>query len=186
MGPQAAQPFTMTHEHADQRRCRWPALALTWSLAASLTLGLACAPAAAQFGGGGGPGRGGAGPGGGPDGGGDKSQRAEGFSTPAAKLNQLADRLLSLRLQLQLDTAQNAAWDTFQRQLLNWARDQQRGRYASADQPALSALNRRLTDARQREALLSAVVSSASTLEQRLSPSQRHTWDQQLAPLLPE
>lgn len=150
-----------------------------------LTLCLACATAHAQMGGmGGGMGAGGR-HGAGPGSEAAASARGEGFVTPSARLNQLADQLVALRLRLQLEGAQNAAWNSFQRKASDWAADVYRGRYASTEETALQSLERRANDAHRRQVLLDALVASARQLDELLRPEQRSQFDQQLPNLLP-
>ena len=105
--------------------------------------------------------------------------------SPAARLNQFADQLVTLRLRLQLEGAQNSAWNTFQRKAGDWAADVFRSRYASAEETALQALERRANDAHRRQALLDALLASARQLDELLHPEQRSQFDQQLPSLLP-
>lgn len=155
-----------------------------------LALCLACATVHAQMGGGMGSGMGGGGGGGrsggpGPGGEAAATPRAEGFVSPAARLNQFADQLVTLRLRLQLEGPQNAAWNSFQRRAVDWAADVLRARYASAEETAQQALERRWNDARRRQALLEALLASARQLDELLRPEQRSQFDQQLPALLP-
>ena len=145
-----------------------------------LILCLATGAAQAQFGGSGGRGRGS-----GPSGEASASSRGEAFAGPAARLNQFADQLTALRLRLQLEGPQNAAWNEFQRKATDWAADVLRSRYASAEETALQALERRWNDARRRQALLEALLASARQLDELLRPEQRSQFDQQLPTLLP-
>ncbi|MBV5291044.1 MAG: Spy/CpxP family protein refolding chaperone [Curvibacter lanceolatus] len=154
-----------------------------------LALWLAGATAHAQMGGvGGGMGGGmggGGGRGAGPGSEAAASPRAEGFVSPAARLNQFADQLVTLRLRLQLEGAQNAAWNTFQRKAGDWAAEVFRSRYANTEETALQALERRANDAHRRQALLDALLNSARQLDELLRPEQRSQFDQQLPALLP-
>lgn len=144
-----------------------------------LCLCLLAAPAQAQFGGkrglGGSRGNtGGSGP------------RAEGgFAAPNSRLNQFTDQLMALRLQLQLEAVQEAAWNDFQHRAVDWAAEALRGRYASTEEAALQALERRWNEARRRQGLLEALLASARQLESQLNPDQRRTLDLQLPALLP-
>jgi len=147
-----------------------------------LTLCLTCVTAHAQMGGMGGGGRGGS-----PGPGHEAAAGApgEGFVNPTARLNQFADQLVALRLRLQLEGAQNAAWNSFQRKASDWAADVYRSRYASTEETALQALERRASDAHRRQALLDALLAAARPLEALLRPEQRSQFDQQLPSLLP-
>src|SRR5450830_1546289 len=151
-----------------------------------LALCLASATTHAQMGGMGGMGGGmggGRGGGAGPGGESAASPRGEGFVSPAARLNQFADQLVTLRLRL--EGAQNAAWNTFQRKAGDWAADVFRSRYANTEETALQALERRANDAHRRQTLLDALLGSARQLDELLRPEQRSQFDQQLPALLP-
>lgn len=150
-----------------------------------LTLWLTCVTAHAQMGGMGGRGGGDRSAGPGPSNEASANARGEGFVNPTARLNQLADQLVALRLRMQLEGAQNAAWNNLQRKASDWAADVYRGRYASTEETALQALERRANDARRRQALLDALLSSARQLDELLRSEQRSQFDQQLLALLP-
>jgi hypothetical protein len=107
------------------------------------------------------------------------------FVSPAARLNQFADRLLGLRLQLQLEAQQNTLWNEFQHRAMEWASEYLRGPYASTDEPALRAIEQRLSDARKRQGLIEALLGASRELDQSFNPEQHRVWDQQLAALLP-
>ena len=130
-----------------------------------LALCLTGATAHAQMGGMSGGMGGGGGRGAGPGSEAAASPRAEGFVSPAARLNQFADQLVTLRLRLQLEGAQNAAWNTFQRKAGDWAAEVFRSRYANTEETALQALERRANDAHRRQTLLDALLTSARQLD---------------------
>jgi len=168
----------MTHRtHCRPARLLHPLLAL---LALGLMLLLATGTAQAQFGGAGGRSRGA-----GSMGDAAASPRGEAFAGPAARLNQFADQLTALRLRLQLEGPQNGAWNDFQHKAGDWAADVLRSRYANTEETALQALERRANDARRRQALMDALLTSARQFDELLRPEQRSQFDQQLPSLLP-
>lgn len=95
------------------------------------------------------------------------------------------DRLYELRMRLLIDPGQAAAWERFHADSLAMARPQPRSVSVAEESSALQSMQRELTLAQNRYALVENMATSLKALYAQLRPEQQQVADQLVPRLLP-
>ena len=97
----------------------------------------------------------------------------------------LNDRLFELRMRLLIEPAQSPAWDRFQADTIAMARPQPRSVSVAEESSAVQSMQRELTLAQNRYALVEDMATSLKALYAQLRPEQQQVADQLVPRLLP-